>query len=208
MNLRVIILLVLGMSISFSVILSVFVLSRHREARQAERLPVLRAPTAVEIAQSRRPRAPTPPAKDGNVIEPNDQTNNELELDGKYDTIVAGFEDWNVDHLELKRTEPTQMDVREPSKHLDRMQAELLQQVQALRKSRDLMLSELAHQFEGMTTAQIAAELQILDNESAAIALAKLSTAKRGAVLRQVDDKRAKILGRLANSYASKNRAG
>ena len=67
---------------------------------------------------------------------------------------------------------------------------------------------ELAHQFEGMTTAQIAAELQILDNESAAIALAKLSTAKRGAVLRQVDDKRAKILGRLANSYASKNREG
>ena len=44
--------------------------------------------------------------------------------------------------------------------------------------------------------------------ESAAIALAKLSTAKRGAVLRQVDDKRAKILGRLANSYASKNREG
>ena len=88
------------------------------------------------------------------------------------------------------------------------MQAELLQQVQALRKSRDLMLSELAHQFEEMTTAQIAAELQILDNESAAIALAKLSTATRGAVLRQVDDKRAKILGRLAKSYASKNREG
>ena len=208
MNLRVIILLVLGMSISFSVILSVFVFSRHREAQQEERLPVLRAPTAVEIAQSRRPRTTVQPDKDTHVVDPKSPYNQELGHDDKYDTIVDRFEDWNVDHLELTKTEPMQIDIRAPSKHLDRMQAELLQQVQALRKSRDLMLSELAHQFEEMTTAQIAAELQILDNESAAIALAKLSTAKRGAVLRQVDDKRAKILGRLAKSYASKNREG
>ena len=83
-----------------------------------------------------------------------------------------------------------------------------MRQVQTLRESRDLMLAELAEQFEKMTAAQVVTELKVLDNESAAIALAKLSKKKRSAVLERLDDERARTLGRLTRNDASQNREG
>lgn len=204
MNLRIIILLVLGMSISFSIILGVLVTSRHREASR-ERLPVLRAPTTEELAASHWRRVASLTSKNNEVRDSKINNINKLEY---AESIVADHEDWSIDRLQLTKTEPAQADFRAPSKHLDRMQAELMRQVQTLRESRDLMLAELAQQFEQMTAAQIVTELKVLDNESAAIALAKLSKKKRGAVLERLDDKRARTLGRLARNYVSQNREG
>lgn len=204
MNLRITILLVLGMSLSFSIILGVLVTSRHREVPR-ERLPVLRAPTAEEIAASHRRRVAPSSSIKNEISTPKPKNNNELEYEY---SIVSDREDWSIDDLQLTKTEPAQTDFRAPSKHLDRMQAELMRQVQTLRKSRDLMLAELAEQFKEMTAAQVVTELKVLDNESAAIALAKLSKKKRSAVLDRLDDKRARTLGRLARNYASWNREG
>ncbi len=204
MNLRITILLVLGMSLSFSIILGVLVTSRHREVPR-ERLPILRAPTAEEIAASHRRRVEPSSSGKNQVIDSKTKNTNELEY---ADSIVADREDWSVDRLQLTKAEPAQADFRAPSKHLDRMQAELMRQVQTLRESRDLMLAELAEQFEEMTAAQVVTELKVLDNESAAIALAKLSKKKRSAVLDRLDDKRARTLGRLARNYSSQNREG
>ncbi len=194
---RNLILLVLG--ISFSIILGVLVVSRHREAPR-ERLPILRAPTAEEIAISQRRRAESSSVR-------NSKTKNINELEYA-DSIVSDHEDWSIDRLQLTKTEPAKADFRAPSKHLDRMQAELMRQVQTLTESRDLMLAELAEQFEELTAAQVVTELKVLDNESAAIALAKLSKKKRSAVLDRLDAKRARTLGRLARNYASQNREG
>jgi flagellar motility protein MotE (MotC chaperone) len=208
MNLRTTILLVLGMSLSFSVILVVFVLSQHQKAVPRERLPVLRAPTAEEIASSRRHRGEAVSVKKNEVVNSNNKQSNDLD-NSVSDLTVTGHGDWSLDHLEPSRAStPTQVDFKAPSKHLDRMQAELMRQVQTLRQSRDLMLTELAEQFEAMTPAQVVTELAVLDNESAAIALAKLSKTKRSAVLERLGDKRARTLGRLARNYASQNREG
>jgi len=204
MNLRITILLVLGMSLSFSIILGVLVTSRHREVPR-ERLPVLRAPTAEEIAASHRRRVESSSPKTLEVIDSNNQNTNVLE--SSY-SIVSPRDNWSVEHLELAKAEPAQTDFRAPSRHLDRMQAELMRQVQTLRESRDLMLAELAEQFEKMTAAQVVTELKVLDNESAAIALAKLSKKKRSAVLERLDDERARTLGRLTRNDASQNREG
>ena len=204
MNLRITILLVLGMSLSFSIILGVLVTSRHREVPR-ERLPVLRAPTAEEIAASHRRRVESSSPKTPEVLDSNNQNTNVLE--SSY-SIVSPRDNWSVEHLELAKAEPAQTDFRAPSRHLDRMQAELMRQVQTLRESRDLMLAELAEQFEKMTAAQVVTELKVLDNESAAIALAKLSKKKRSAVLERLDDERARTLGRLTRNDASQNREG
>jgi flagellar motility protein MotE (MotC chaperone) len=92
--------------------------------------------------------------------------------------------------------------------HLDRIQAALTERVEALKESRDLMLKELAEQLQKMNPDQVAAELRVLDDESAAMALAKLTTTKRTAVLQRMDADRARTLGRMATNYASKNRKG
>ena len=210
MNLKTTILFVIGMSISFSVILGVLVTSRHRAAPHHERLPVLRAPTAAQVASARKREAQRTRSGQGSVVtRPNYQASNELHLlNNDPDGFDYDGSEWSVDRLESeKKTEPA-LATFKPSKHLDRVQAELMKQVQVLRESRNLMLSELAAQLQKMTVAQAAAELESLDDESASIALAKLSKEKRDAVLQVIGDQRARTLGRLAKIFAAKNREG
>ena len=206
MSLRTTILLVIGMSVSFSIILGVLVVSQHEPGRRGQKLPVLRAPTAAEIESSRRRAAERSNQDRG----PNQQDGNEMGTDSSSRIAVAerGPEPWSTDRLELEKTESTRADFRVPSRHLDRVQADLLRQVEALKESRDSMLEELAEHLKKMTAAQAVEEIKVLDDETAAITLAKLSPKKREAVLRLLDAKRARNLGRLARNHAAKKSRG
>ena len=206
MSPRTIILLVIGMSVSFSIILGVLVVSQHESGRRREKLPVLRAPTAAEIESSRRRAAD----RSNQDKSPNRQNGNELRSDSSSRIAVTerNPEPWSADRLELEKTESTLADFEVPSRHLDQVQADLLRQVEALKESRDSMLEELAEHLEKLTAAQAVEEIKVLDDETAAITLAKLTPKKREAVLRLLDAKRARNLGRLARNHAAKKSRG
>ena len=204
MNVRITILLILGMSLSFSIILGIFVVSRHQPPA-GHRLPVLRAPTAAAIAASKRKQADRSLAYTHKAINTNSKSPNKLDIIKSNDFKYEDTRDW-IEQLEPKGIPVANFQV--PSKHLDRIQAALMERVEALKESRDLMLKELADQLQNMDPVQVAAELRILDDETAAIALAKLTKAKRKAVLKRMDADRATTLGRMATNYASKNRKG
>lgn len=210
MSLKTTIMLIIGMSLSFSAILAVFVVSKDRPRHRQESLPVLRAPTAAEIESSRRREAQRLRSRSSQMNDGNHKDDNALELELKVQvgSVDGGSSAWTVDRLQPVKSESAVVDFRVPSQHLDRVQADLRRQVEALKKSRDLMLEELALQLQEMTAAQAVAQIKVLDDEAASIALAKITAKKREAVLRLLDDKRARRLGRLAKNYVTKQSKG
>ena len=90
------------------------------------------------------------------------------------------------------------------AQHLSSVQRDLRRQVAALKKSRNRMLDELAGELAGMRPELAAAEVRLLDDESATLTLSRLSASKRAAVLIALDRKRALILDRRVRTLAAK----
>ncbi|MFH1567569.1 MAG: hypothetical protein ABIL09_06160, partial [Gemmatimonadota bacterium] len=79
-------------------------------------------------------------------------------------------------------------------RHLSQVEESLQRQVQALRESRNRMLDDLGEQLEAMAPAEAARDVAILDDETAALALRKLSAGQRQKVLAALDPARSRRL--------------
>ena len=198
MGAKEIILLACGMSFSFATILGVVgVVSFPFGGRSTEPLPVLRSPPP--------PRAPTSGAGDvaanrggrsvgSALLRGSDSSSGNP---GSIEPIAAAIE---------ARTDSTlgRLPFPAASTHLDEVQRYLERQLAALKKSRDLMLDDLAAQLRAMSPESAASEIRILDDESASLALSRLPASQRKAVLRILDTKRAQVLDRKLRTYAAK----
>lgn len=72
------------------------------------------------------------------------------------------------------------------AQRLDEMEVDLQRQVEALKKSRDRMLDDLAKELEAMIPQEAAREVAILDDEAGSLALSRLSVRQRRAVLAEL----------------------
>ena len=90
------------------------------------------------------------------------------------------------------------------SRHIQQLRRDLSLQVSALKKSRDSMLDELAAGLTTMSPEKAAAELRVLDDESAGLVLGRLSETQRKAILKSLEPKRAQVLDRKARTWAAK----
>lgn len=79
---------------------------------------------------------------------------------------------------------------RVTQRRLQGVENALMRQVEALKKSRDGMLDELAGQIAAMSVEEASASLGPLDDETAALTLQRLGVARRKAVLRTLQEKR------------------
>lgn len=87
------------------------------------------------------------------------------------------------------------------ARRLASVETAMNKQVAALKKSRDEMLEEFSGQLATMTVDAAAAEVIALDDETAALALQRLATARRKAILRQLPaDRRGAIEKRLTGT--------
>ena len=84
------------------------------------------------------------------------------------------------------------------------LRKDLRLQMAPLRKNRDSMLDDLANELTVMSPGLAAQEVRLLDDESAALVLARLTVAQREAVLKSLDRKRARMLDRKARTWAAK----
>lgn len=92
---------------------------------------------------------------------------------------------------------------RMAAQRLDEMEGDLQRQVDALKKSRDRMLDDLARELEAMIPQEAAREVATLDDESGSLALSRLSVRQRRAVLAEMAPVRAtRLRERLANRAA------
>ena len=90
------------------------------------------------------------------------------------------------------------------SRHIQQLQRDLNRQLSALKKSRDSMLDELAAGLTTMSPEKAAAELRVLDDESAGLVLGRLSATQRKAILKSLEPKRAQVRDRKARTWAAK----
>lgn len=164
--------ILLGMCLSFSVVLAVFIAVRP-QAPPPKRRPLAtaqqRLPPAPEPAETRRrtPPAPTEPAAKAapKPLAPS---------------------------AALKPMDMTPS--AEAARELDLAKKELRAQIAALKKDRDQMLNNLATELANLPLAEAATQLDNLDDEAAALVLVRLKPEKRRALLGQLEPARAKRL--------------
>ena len=202
MGARDIVLIVLSMSSSFAVILGllgVFSSASPRGAPSRSRgdasLPVLAAPPTG----SRQTAAPTRLSQ-GRGYSRGSSARSEVGVTAEPDDMrpspLFATAEVRIDSLKLA--------LSSPSEHLDMVQDDLNRQIAILKRSRDLMLDELAQELGAMPPEKAAAQIAILDDESAGMALSRLQPAQRKAVLRAIGSKRARVLDRKLRTLASK----
>ena len=160
--------LLLGMCLSFSVVLAVVIAMRPPSSPPKRRAPASVQPrTLVPVpGPQNRPAevhaAPAPPPKAAPTA------------------------------ADLKLVDLTPS--AEASKELDQIKKELRQQIADLKKDRDQMLNNLATQLVTMTTDEATTQLNALDDESAALVLVRLKPDKRQSLLNHLEPGRASRL--------------
>ncbi len=204
MGARDVVLIILGMSFSFAVILGLLGVFSDASSRGASSsrgrgdsfLPVLEAPpkesrqtaSATHLSRGREDdgRGARFEAPVSLIAEPDD-----IRSFPPFATAEG-----RIDSLKLA--------LSSPSEHLDIVQDDLKRQIAILKRSRDLMLDELAEELRAMPPERAAAQIATLDDESAGLALSRLQPAQRKAVLRAIGSKRARVLDRKLRTLASK----
>ena len=104
----------------------------------------------------------------------------------------------------IGRIESLERSLMSPSKHLNDVHADLQRQIASLKKNRDLMLDDLAAELRQMTPEKAADEVRLLDKESAKLALSRLTKGQRKAILRALDATRAGVFDRNQRTLAAK----
>ncbi|MBI2502340.1 MAG: hypothetical protein HYW07_03800 [Candidatus Latescibacteria bacterium] len=82
----------------------------------------------------------------------------------------------------------------EAARELDQVKKDLRQQIALLKKDRDQMLNNLAKELVSLPPAEAAAQLETLDDESAALVLVRLKPEKRQSLLKHLEPGRANRL--------------
>lgn len=167
------ILILLGMCLSFSLVLAVVIAFRPQSPPPKRRLPVAvhQRPAAVEApspARHRPPASPTETAAKGEARTP-----------AQAAAVVKPLD---------------MTPAAEAARELDLAKKELRAQIAALKKDRDQMLNNLAGELTGLPVAEAGAQLNSLDDESAALVLVRLKPEKRQALLARLEPARAKRL--------------
>ncbi|MCC7264165.1 MAG: hypothetical protein IT369_16775 [Candidatus Latescibacteria bacterium] len=163
------ILILLGMCLSFSLVLAVVIAFRPQTPPPKRRPQVAaqhRAPTTPETPHRATTPSPEPAARP----------------ETRPATPTVG----------LKPMDLTPS--AEAAHELDLAKKELREQIAALKKDRDQMLNNLAGQLATLPLAEAAVQLNDLDDESAALVLVRLKPDKRRALLGQLEPARAKRL--------------
>lgn len=197
MRVKAIVLIVLGMSFSFAVILGILgVFSSASMNRRAR-------PTAAVLE--------TRPIQTRQSITSASASAQQAFADLQLESAPVSPEPFPeiVDaHLPsqstIGRIESLERSLASPSKHLNDVHADLQRQIASLKKNRDLMLDDLAAELRQMTPERAADEVRILDKESAKLALSRLTKVQRKAILRALDATRAGMLDRNQRTLAAK----
>ena len=196
MRVKGILLVVLGMSLSFAVILGTLgVFSSSPKSRRA----------------GHHPRIVTTPAQQGRQAVangPGHRTRADAaaalaaipkRLAAPQASDSAAPEPSTIGRIEaLKKT------LTSPSEHLSGVHADLEKQIASLIRNRDLMLDDLATELRRMTPEMAADEIRLLDTESVKLTLSRLTPVQRKAILRALDSTRAGVLDRNKRSLAAK----
>ncbi len=166
------ILILLGMCLSFSLVLAVVIAVRP-QAPPPKRRPL----AAVQQRASAPPQPQTRPAPTPDPT-PSAPT---AKAPAKAPTPAA-----------FKPMDMTP--AAEAARELDLAKQELRAQIAALKKDRDQMLNNLATELATLPLAEATAQLENLDDESAGLVLVRLKPEKRRALLGQLPPARAKRL--------------
>lgn len=169
MSARTPIFLLLGMCLSFSVVLAVVIAIRP-QAPPPKRRPLVTAQT----------RLPAPPEPQSRPVAP------PLRPAARPESRTA------PPAAALKPVDLTPS--AEAARELDQVKKDLRQQIAALKKDRDQMLNNLAAQLAILPLAEAAVQLKDLDDESAALVLVRLKPEKRQSLLNHLEPARAKRL--------------
>ncbi len=162
--------LLLGMCLSFSLVLAVVVAMRPPSSPPKRRVPASAQPRTPAVA----PESQTRPA----AVHTTPTTRPE----SKTTPTVA----------EAKPVDLTPS--AEAAKELDQIKKDLRQQIAELKKDRDQMLNNLAAQLLTMTADEATTQLNALDDESAALVLVRLKPDKRQSLLKHLEPVRARRL--------------
>ena len=82
----------------------------------------------------------------------------------------------------------------EAARELAQVKKDLRQQIALLKNDRDQMLTNLAKELVSLPSAEAAAQLETLDDESAALVLVRLKPEKRQSLLKHLESARASRL--------------
>lgn len=152
--------------------------SRYRQADVVSVTPPAPAPRELPSSQSRSPRTRAQPDP---VLDVPDQ--------------AQPLSDSAVDLPPPPGPAPELAQLaRTTQRRLQGVEDALASQVAALKKSRDAMLDELAGQLATNSVDEAVISLKPLDDETAALTLTRLGTARRQAILRNMPEKRRKAL--------------
>ena len=193
MRVKAIVLIVLGMSFSFALILGILGVfssaSMDRRARPQA--------TALETrpAQTRQYVAPAPAYQALTDLE-----SAPISPEPFPEIVDAPSPSQST----IGRIESLERSLMSPSKHLNDVHADLRRQIASLKKNRDLMLDDLAAELRQMTPEKAADEVRLLDKESAKLALSRLTKGQRKAILRALDATRAGVFDRNQRTLAAK----
>ena len=195
MLLKNIIIFVLGMSLSFAGILGVLGVfsSKPQMKKQSAQLRVIHSPPPI----SHR----------GDTASSHKATTDRVEsaISKEIDDGAHSFDSPPMAESVKGQIESLSKSLSLPSRHLDDVEASFQQQIVALKKSRNLMLDDLALELGKMTPENAAAEIDVLDTETAKLTLSRLTTGQRRAIQRVLDAKWA-TLDKGARTMAARRR--
>jgi len=167
MNGRTLFLIVLGMSASFSLVLGVMLTLVGPDLPATG--PKAGARTKSQVtAPNRRANQPVP-----------------------QETTSAAKTQSPAQTHRPSSNQPVSITAPKASKEIDLLKKSLGEQIGQLKKDRDVKLSALARELALMTPSNAAAQLSDLDDEAAALTLAKMPADKRAQVLKETENRRA-----------------
>lgn len=179
MNARTIVIAALAMCGSFTTILAVmgYVLGSVEAPPPRPRRPLQPAAIVSPPTGDRDSRGDLPASV--NALRGPDVPMVATPLPDSMDAAPAAFTDPDIEQMaQVARS------------RLAVVEAALTRQVTELKKSRDGLLDEFAQQLATMSVAEATRELTVLDDDTAGMALRRLSPARQKAILRALPEKR------------------
>ena len=190
------ILFVLGMTVSFPVLLAIMVSFMGPSTRSRPR----RAQIAQKVSQPAHPVSKPSSSRTQQVAARSLATPDTAKS--------AAVRTPEPPSPAIERPSPDSSPVIAPdpatTKQLALIEKELKQQLDALKKDRDSMLAALAQSLVPLSPSEAAQELHTLDDESGAKVLRHLSASRRQEILSHLDAQHARRLRRKLQAYVSR----
>lgn len=187
MGAKTIIFILLGMSLSFSIVLGLMVaLFEPAPAPRAKTRKALARASRAQITTKRSQSSPKkrPDAPQRAAPSTSKQPLQQLALDLEKQILPTPEQQSRLDSFNIA------------SEQIQLAKKDLKKQLVSLERERDKMVHELAQKLTPMTPSNAAGELRILDDEATVLVLGKLTAAHRSQVLEHMEPQRARRLSR------------